>query len=301
MDMKETIIRPSTLYTVTNAVLNLANRRLNGLIKRYMEKQLYPQREPVDFPRRYRKRVHIHQEIFRSRPVYTVSPNGKTKSAKAIVFLHGGGGVMAPTTLHFNMAVTLSEKTECLVYFVMYPLAPKVNAKEAVKWLKAWYAQVIRENPNRDYYVIGDSAGANLSAALCSGETEKIKGVILISPVPGIDEMEKTMPKYEDHDILLSMNLLKNIARLWGKDMDLKDPDINISFVDFKGFPKTMLIFGAREIFADAVPELIDKMRNAGVDLAVYKGEIHCHDWVLADVFPESKRMIAEICTFISE
>ena len=207
---------------------------------------------------------------------------------------------MQPTTLHFNMAVSLSEKTGCPLYFAMYPLAPKANAKGAVKWLKAWHKHIIKENPSRDYYVIGDSAGANLSAVLCSGGIEKVKGVVLISPVPRIDEMEKYMSKYEERDILLSMNLLKNIAGHWGKDMDMKDPNINISFVDFCDFPKTMLIYGGREIFAGAITELIGKMKSSGVELTAYKGEIHCHDWVLASALPESKRMMSEICNFIA-
>ena len=293
-------IRPSKLYSVSNAVLDFANRRVNGMVKRYMEQQIRSQRESVDFPAKHKRRVHIHKQIYQDRPIYTIFPKGNMDQDKVMIFLHGGGGIMPPTALHFNMAVKLSKRVGCPLYFVMYPRAPKANAKEAVKWLKAWYRHIIQESRSRKYYIIGDSAGANLSAALCSGGVEEMKGVILISPVPRIDEIEKYMSKYEEHDILLSMNLLKNIAACWGKNMDMKDSDINISFVDFSRFPKTMLIYGGREIFAGAIEELVEKMRGAGIDLAVYNGEIHCHDWVLASAFPESKRMLSEICNFIT-
>jgi len=293
-------IRPSKLYSMSNAVLDFANRRINGMVKRYMERQILLQRESVDFPVKYRRRVHIHKEIHQNRPIYTIFPKGSMDRGKAMIFLHGGGGMMPPTALHFDMAVTLSKRVGCPLYFVMYPRAPKANAKEAVQWLKAWYEHIMQESRSRTYYIIGDSAGANLSAALCSGGVENMNGVILISPVPGIDEIENYMSEYEERDILLSLSLIRNIAACWGKDMDMKDPDINISFVDFSRFPKTMLIYGDREIFAGAIEELVETMRGAGTDLAVYKGEIHCHDWVLASAFPESKRMLSEICNFIT-
>ncbi len=293
-------IRPSKLYSVSNAVLDFTNRRVNGMVKRYMERQILSQRESVDFPAKYKRRVHIHKQIYQDRPIYTISPKGNMDQDKAMIFLHGGGGMMPPTALHFDMAVTLSKRVGCLLYFVMYPRAPQANAKEAVKWLNAWYEHITQESRSRTYYIIGDSAGANLSAALCSGGVENMNGVILISPVPGIDEIENYMSEYEEHDILLSLNLIRNIAACWGKDMDMKDPDINISFVDFSRFPKTMLIYGGGEMFAGAIEELVETMRGAGADLAVYKGEIHCHDWVLASAFPESKRMMSEICNFMT-
>ena len=163
--MKEVIIKPSTLYSVSNGALDFANYHLNGVAKKYMEKKMLPQKEPIDFPEKFKRRVDFFKE---------------------------------------------------------------------------------------------------------------------------------------EHDILLSMPLMNNIASYWGKDMDMKDPDINISFVDFSDFPKTMLIYGSREMFTGAVEELIDKMNDAGVDLTVYKGEIHCHDWVLANTFPESKKMLNKMCDFIN-
>ena len=156
-------IRPSKLYSVSNAVLDFANRRVNGMVKRYMEQQIWSQRESVDFPAKYRRRVHIHKQIYQDRPIYTISPKGNMDQDKAMIFLHGGGGMMPPTALHFDMAVTLSKRVGCLLYFVMYPRAPKANAKEAVKWLKAWYEHIIKEGRARNYYIIADRLAPALS------------------------------------------------------------------------------------------------------------------------------------------
>ena len=100
-------IRPSKLYSVSNAVLDFANRRVNGMVKRYMEQQIRSQRESIDFPAKYKRRVHIHKQIYQDRPIYTIFPKGNMDQDKAMIFLHGGGGIMPPTALHFDMAVSL--------------------------------------------------------------------------------------------------------------------------------------------------------------------------------------------------
>ena len=125
--------------------------------------------------------------------------------------------------------------------------------------------------------------------------------MILISPAAGLDEKEKFMSDYEEHDILLSMELMNNIANTWGKGVEMTDWRINSSYVDFRGFPKTMIIYGGREMFTGIMPALIDKMTAAGVDLTVCKGEIHCHDWALARKLPEGKRVLKLMCDFASD
>ena len=53
--MNEITIRPTELYSVSNVMLDFANRRLNGIVKKYMEKQMYSQSKlaPVNQVWRY--------------------------------------------------------------------------------------------------------------------------------------------------------------------------------------------------------------------------------------------------------
>ena len=110
---KEIIIPASTRYNLINRAADTANHRLNGIIKKYMEKEMLPHdKEPIEFPKKYGKRVDIIKDVCEGRPVYTLLPKGKIVSDKEIVFLHGGGGLMPPTMLHFDMAVKIVEKTQ---------------------------------------------------------------------------------------------------------------------------------------------------------------------------------------------
>lgn len=298
--IKETIIKPSLRYRVANAVMDFANHKLNGFVKRYMSKEMRPQKEPVSFHDRYNKRVNIVQEVYKGRPVYTLNPKGRIVPDREIVFIHGGGGVMPPTTLHMDVAVSIVEQTGIPVNFLMYPLAPEANCALAFSWLEDWYEERRKHLPNKGFYVIGDSAGAGLSAALCHGGRAQVAGVVLISPGAALDEKEKYMAPYEEHDVLLSMDLMDTISQQWGKGMDITDWRINPAYVDYTGFPKTMIIYGGNEMFAGTIHLMVKKIEDAGVELNVYKGEIHCHDWALVQLLPEAKEMLEIICEFVS-
>lgn len=295
----ENIITASKRYQFVNGIADYSNHIFGGIVKRYMKNQMKPQKEPIEFPEKYKKRATITKEDYQGRPIYTLRPRKELMSDREIIFLHGGGGLMPPTSLHFETAVSIVEETGAPLHFLMYPLAPKANCADAVAWLEAWYENRAKQAPHKRFFVIGDSAGAGLSTAFCSGGRKQVEGVILISPAASLDEKERYMTRYEEHDILLSMRMIDAIAGLWSKGMEMTDPRLNSSYVDYIGFPKTMIIYGGREMFAGTIPLLTQKMTEAGVDLSVYKGEIHCHDWVLAQSFPESRQALKHICAFI--
>lgn len=297
--MNETVIAASKRYKAVNALADHSNHIFGGIVKRYMKNQMKPQKEPIEFPEKYKKRAAITKEVYQGRPIYTLRPRKELMSDREIIFLHGGGGLMPPTSLHFETAVSIVEETGAPLHFPMYPLAPKANCADAVAWLEEWYENKIKQTPHKRFFVIGDSAGAGLSTALCSGGRKQVEGVVLISPAAGLDQKERYIARYEKHDILLSMELMDLIAGLWGKGMEMTDPRLNSAYVDYHGFPKTMIIYGGREMFSETIPLLTQKMTKAGVDLTVYRGEIHCHDWALVQCFPESRLVLKHICAFV--
>lgn len=295
----EVVVPASRRYKLANAVAEFANHRLGGVVKNYMAREMKPQKDRLGFPAKYNKRVDIVREEYEGRPIYVLLPKGRVAKDKEIVFIHGGGGVMPPMSLHYESAVYLVEKTGVPLNFLRYPLAPSANCAGSTAWVRGWYEERLKNNPNKKFYVIGDSAGGTLSTALCCGGQKNVDGVILISPGAGWDRRSELMDPYEEHDILLSMKLLDGIERSWGSGMELTDWRINPAYVDYRDFPRTMIVYGGHEMFAGAIPEVVNRMLEAGVDLTLYKGEIHCHDWTLATMFPEAKSMLNIIGDFI--
>lgn len=262
-----------------------------------MVRYLFPKKEPVEIPSRYLRGLHVQKGTFQNRPVYRLSAQG-IPSSKAVLFIHGGAGMMPPTTFHFDFVNRLARNIQAPVYVVMYPLADQANAIESYTWVRDYFDSIADQHS--EFYVIGDSAGANLTAALGQDRKEKIKGVVLISPACGLDHWEAMAP-FEKRDILLSKKLLTLMLAHWGKGVDISDYRMNPSYVDYQGFPDTLLFYGKNELLYGVMAGYLNRLSKAGVNVTCYEGQIHCHDWPLAQMFPESQQALQTICSFIDK
>jgi acetyl esterase/lipase len=103
--------------------------------------------------------------------VYTPSSIGPGNSP-ALLYLHGGGWVAGDVETHDSVCHSLAAASECRVISVDYRLAPEhrhpaalVDAEIATRWALD-QAEALAIDPTR-LAISGDSAGANLAAALC--------------------------------------------------------------------------------------------------------------------------------------
>ena len=89
-----------------------------------------------------------------------------------IVFFHGGGWVTGSIETHEAVCRRMANEGRCLVIAVDYRLAPEHkfpaavdDAFASVQWANE-HAEHLGGDPRR-LYVCGDSAGGNLTAAVC--------------------------------------------------------------------------------------------------------------------------------------
>jgi acetyl esterase/lipase len=61
---------------------------------------------------------------------------------------------------------------------------------------------------------------------------------------------------------------------------------------DFGGFPKTMVLSGTHEVFYPEIPELLEQLLAAKVDVDFVSGEQMCHVWPYVPVAPECVRTL---------
>ena len=109
--------------------------------------------------------------------IYTPSWIGPGKSP-AMIYLHGGGWVAGSLDTHDPLCHSLAVASGCRVISVDYRLAPEhkhptalLDAENATRWVLA-HAAAYGVDTNR-LAISGDSAGANLAAALCQAFRQK--------------------------------------------------------------------------------------------------------------------------------
>ena len=292
-------IRPSLPYRTLSVCTGLLNLGRLKLVKRVMYQGFANPPNKKTLPQWMHRQFSVEEVWFQGYPVYLLTAEHSRRD-KMILFLHGGGGRMRPTSLHYHTAAWLLRHTEHSFVLPFYPLAPKANAAQAREWLEALYGFLNQETGSRHWIFMGDSAGANLSARMIELHPDWAEAVILLSPAAGImKEMDGVMRSRECQDILLDTKMLAMIARTWSRGIPLDHPDINAGSVDYRHFPPTLLCYGARELFAPWVRQIGDKLLTNVGGAQVYEGQAHCHDWMLAGILPEARAMRKRIAAFI--
>ena len=260
---------------------------------------LKTEQRPTDVPEFLYDEFDVTREEFHGRLAFTIKPKSGA-SDRVILFLHGGGGIFCPMRLHYKMAAELVRSTGATMYFPFYPLAPEYTAIESVDWLKKLYSKIEKAHDTKNITVIGDSAGGFLAARLCSRVADKPGGVVMISPMTGVDKKDETAMNARRDDILLSEFVVDIVGKYWGEGIPLDSPDFNAEYIDYTNFPPVVIYYGTDELFYPHMGRLIANIKSYGVPVEAHAGEGLCHDWAIALAIPEGKKAIKRMCRFVN-
>lgn len=252
-----------------------------------------------DLPEMLYKQFRIEKKKLEGRLLFKIQPKTGGND-NVILFIHGGGGMMCPTPLHYRFAAKLVKNTGAALYFPFYPLGPEASITESMKWLDGVYDAILKKHKPDNITVVGDSAGAALSVSLCRRTEKKPKGIVLISPASGIEKNDGKMQEMEKYDHILSVRTVEIIKKNWIKEAPFEGADFNTSSVDYAGFPPVQLYYGTNELFYPYMEGFINRIKNSGVDIEICKGEGLCHDWALIGIVPEGREALTRICRFIT-
>lgn len=146
----------------------------------------------------------------RSTPLRIYIPS-QDKNLPVVLMIHGGGWVAGNLDTHDNMARYLCRGANAVVFSVGYLNAPEgkfplplEQCYDALLWINE-HAKDYSVNANR-LAVIGESAGGNLSAALCllarDRQGPKIYLQVLINPSPDLTGRGTLKPQGDIFDPL---------------------------------------------------------------------------------------------------
>ena len=288
----------SVVYRVTEKFCFIFSKR----VKKIMGKMFSPTKQSDKLPGEFYRKFCVEQWKREGYPVYIISNKKSATKERALLFLHGGGGMARPTALHYSCVKKLLKYTDYKIFFAFYPLAPQHNALEAVKWLEGVYAKMLNEFESENIAFIGDSAGANLALSVCARVKNKPQKVIAISPAPGLEDGHdrNARKQMESMDPILSVEMNDQIKEYWAKGMPLNSPDINPTYIDFTGMKEMLFVYGTHELFYPHVKALLHRLKKEKIRFARIE-EPMCHDFALCEFFPEGKRAMNKIILFLNK
>lgn len=202
-----------------------------------------------------------------------------------LLYFHGGGWVTDSLDNYERICSQLAVSTNYAVAAVDYRLAPEhkfpAGLEDCYAVAKALYTGQMPFPVNtEELTIIGDSAGGNLTAAVCQMARDRgefmPKRQILIYPATNNDYTD-TSP-YESvrtngTDFLLTAGKMEDYLTLYeNTPEDRQNPYFApILAKDFSGLPKALVITAEYDPLRDEGEDYGKKLKEAGIEVQIYR------------------------------
>ena len=236
----------------------------------------------------------------------------KSTPSPALLYFHGGGWVMGDLDTHDNVCRALARKTGAVVVSVDYRLAPEHpfpaafdDAYAALAWV-ARNAGSINADPDR-IFVAGDSAGANLAAAICLAARDRkgpaICGQALAYPATDLSSFDRPSCRHFAEGYYLTLPYMEKFRRRYlPRIEDRANPYASpLLAPDLKGLPPALVITAGFDVLRDEGEAFAHGLRNAGVSVTATRYDDMIHGFLSMDRLfsSQSERAYDEIAGFV--
>ncbi|MDB5296695.1 MAG: alpha/beta hydrolase [Phycisphaerales bacterium] len=231
--------------------------------------------------------------------VYTPSGAGPFP---VVVYIHGGGWVIATIDTYDSSARALCNAARAVVVSIEYRKGPEAkfpaahaDAYAAFDWATK-NAASINGNPNH-VDVAGESAGGNMaiSVAMMARDKNAVqpKHVLAVYPVAQLGEQTPSIQQYASAKPLNTPMLAWFSKYYTNGPADMQNPTINLLKANLQGLPPTTIVGAQIDPLQSEGKMLADKMKAAGVDVRykLYKGVTH-EFFGTGAVVPEAKEAV---------
>ncbi len=297
-ELAKPIVRPDAKGTLEKAVKD--PHAVIGRFKAMQEKPL-----PLE---KLHKKYAFEEKKAGETVYYRIHP--KKGVNEGIVLYFFGGYCMPGDAGDFEFGQDMADHTGMEVWLVWYPMFPDATGYAIAEAAADVYEEALKICPAQKISFYGNSSGGALCFAACvflrkyrpevpfPGKIASSSPALRIPPTP---EEQKKMDEMDPLDVMIPARLAEMYSRHTEifKDGGFEEFQSPIE-QSWKGFPKTLVLFGTDEVFMAFLPSVIIKGHEDGVDLETYVGK-GCHCFSAAGFLPESRPGRKKIYSFLKD
>ena len=239
-------------------------------------------------------------------PVRIYSPEGDGPFP-AIVYIHGGGWVIATVDTYDSTPRALSNLTKSVVVSIEYPKAPEYkfpaahDASYAVTQYLFDKAKDLKIDPKR-IAIVGESAGGNMATSVCMMARDK-KGRMpiyqgLIYPVTNNDMNTESYVENANAKPLNKPMMKWFFEKTISNPGDASNPYLQVLKGNLKQLPPATVITAEMDPLRSEGKEYADKLKAAGVQIHYRNFEGVTHEFfgmnAVLDEAKEAQKFLAD-------
>ena len=241
---------------------------------------------------------------------FWISPKALSEDAPCLVYIHGGGFVLAAAGYHYKNAMRYAKEAGCKVLFVNYRLAPQYahpvffeDCYAAMCWA---YNHAEKLGFDRNCIGIGgDSAGSTLAVGVCMMARDRkhpVRFVFQMLPYPFLDARNnsKSCKKYTDTPMWNSV-LSERIVPM--TKVDRRRADFvyysPVEAKDFKNLPPAYIETAEFDCLHDDGILYAEKLQSAGIKVVLNETRGTMHGFDIVQKAEITRQALAERIRFM--
>jgi len=252
------------------------------------------------------KGIKLVKESAGGVPAEWVIPPGISDD-RVVLYLHGGSYMSGSCNSHRPMVANIAIASKARVLTLDYRLAPEHPHPAAVEDAVAAYKWLINDKVDPKHVAIaGDSAGGGLSIALLVSLRDKNiplpAACVCLSPWTDLAFTGETWRTKLATDLIIYPYKEYAFAKMYHGGLDPTTPLVSPLYADLKGLPPLLVQVGADEVLLSDSTRLVERAKQAGVNVTIEEWEKMQHVWQFAASFiPEGRRAVQRIGEFIDK
>ncbi len=212
----------------------------------------------------------------------------KKKTAKANMFIIGGGMISAPRPDSIRKALKFAKETGLDLYVPFYPLCTDYPITKAYEMIHETYKEMLQNYTADHISILGTSSGGNLALGMVPyindghNDVPMPDHVMAISPGTccSSEEEWQRMLELDEKDVAIPAQYMKSAVEIMKHgDDSIPEYMIWLQRGDFSNCPRVTFIYGSDETLYACAPSFEEAMKRYGVNYKMIVGEgmFHCY------------------------